>query len=76
MPLFYNEKGELFDERWAEQLTPLIPASVRILMNEEINIADYIRIPYLTKEQIEAEGWSKAKAPIVTIKNDFYEKKI
>ena len=32
-----------------------------------------IRVPYLTKEQIEAEGWSKAKAPIVTIKHDFYE---
>jgi hypothetical protein len=32
-----------------------------------------IRIPYLTKEQIEAEGWIKAKAPIVTINHDFYE---
>ena len=33
----------------------------------------YVRVPYLTKEQIEAEGWIKAKAPIVTIKHDFYE---
>jgi hypothetical protein len=31
------------------------------------------RVPYLTKEQIEAEGWIKAKAPIVTINHDFYE---
>ena len=32
-----------------------------------------LRVPYLTKEQIEAEGWNKAKVPIVTINNDFYE---
>ena len=38
-----------------------------------IELYDSIRVPYLTKEQIEAEGWSKAKAPIVTIKHDFYE---
>ena len=34
---------------------------------------EQFRVPYLTKEQIEAEGWSKAKVPIVTIKHDFYE---
>ena len=32
-----------------------------------------LRVPYLTKEQIEAEGWNKANIPIVTINNDFYE---
>ena len=32
-----------------------------------------LRVPYLTKEQIETEGWNKAKVPIVTISNDFYE---
>jgi hypothetical protein len=36
------------------------------------NIDNY-EVPHLTKEQIEAEGWSKAKAPIVAIKHDFYE---
>jgi hypothetical protein len=66
---FYNEKGELFDERWAEQLTPLFPASVRILMNEEVNIDDYIRVPYLTKEQIEDEGWVYVNIDMCWIKN-------
>jgi hypothetical protein len=70
---FYDGHGIKFDERWAEDLTLLVPAAVRILINEESNIADFIRVPYLTKEQIEAEGWSKAKVPIVTIKHDFYE---
>jgi hypothetical protein len=36
-------------------------------------INESLRVPYLTKEQIEAEGWIKAKAPIVTINHDFYE---
>ena len=34
---------------------------------------EQLRVPYLTKEDIEDEGWIKAKAPIITIKHDFYE---
>ena len=40
---------------------------------EQLIKLNQVRVPYLTKEQIETEGWSKAKAPIVTIKHDFYE---
>jgi hypothetical protein len=58
---------------WTKESLRIIDACWFFESYQNDAVPTEFRVPYLTKEQIEAEGWIKAKAPIVTINHDFYE---
>jgi hypothetical protein len=54
---------EILKEKWEHfvfNVEEIIPVFARV--NSKTIVSDKIRVPYLTKEQIEAEGWKPEKS--------------
>lgn len=76
--VFTHKEIEKFDKGEWKPYT-VRPNIIDVILSLE-DLSEVIRVPYLTKEQIEAEGWEKMKPFIISVGLEYnyipFEKKI